>query len=473
MVAVRLMSYGIMFFISKNSNTKHVFLFSILALIFFIFGSSSYDTFGSNQTTPLDGMNFSKSQDIYSKDGILKSTISASYHVGKVDNQSVTSMLYNGSLGGPILHVYPGDKIELDLINNLNESTNLHFHGLHVSPLNNSDNVFLEIAPGKTQHYSVDIPKDHSPAMFWYHSHIHHISTEQVASGLSGLIIIEGLELLLPEPLQNITAQNFALRDFIDSNTGMSSYRTINGETHAIINNTADETQLWRFANIGSEPFYELRLPGYKFYVIAEDGSPVWKVWNNDTLLLPSGKRFEVLVTTTENGSTPLIASAYYPLPETTIATVNSKDNNQKVSVNANLTSLVLKDDFKLKNITNYRVLNFTSDDNEFVYKINNKTFDANRIDQKMKLGDIEQWKLINYDNDDHPFHIHVNDFEVISVNDKPYNAQGLQDTVIIPKHGEVVIQIAFEDFVGKSVYHCHIMFHGDNGMMGTFEVVK
>jgi len=136
-------------------------------------------------------------------------------------------------------------------------------------------------------------------------------------------------------------------------------------------------------------------------------------------------------------------------------------------------TSLISKDDLNLKNITNYRVLNFTSDDEEFIYKINNKMFDANRIDQKIKLGDVEQWKLINYDDDDHPFHIHVNDFQVIAVNGKPYDADGLQDSVIIPSHGEVVIRIAFEDFVGKSVYHCHIMFHGDNGMMGTFEVVK
>ena len=59
-----------------------------------------------------------------------------------------------------------------------------------------------------------------------------------------------------------------------------------------------------------------------------------------------------------------------------------------------------------------------------------------------------------------------MNDFEIVSVNGKPYSAQGLQDTVIIPSHGEVVIRIEFEDFVGKSVYHCHIMFHGDNGMM-------
>ncbi|HKR73519.1 MAG TPA: multicopper oxidase domain-containing protein [Candidatus Nitrosocosmicus sp.] len=90
-----------------------------------------------------------------------------------------------------------------------------------------------------------------------------------------------------------------------------------------------------------------------------------------------------------------------------------------------------------------------------------------------METGDVQEWKLLNYDGDDHPFHIHVNDFEIVSVNGKPYSAQGLQDTVIIPSHGEVVIRIEFEDFVGKSVYHCHIMFHGDNGMMGTFEVVR
>lgn len=297
-------------------------------------------------------------------------------------------MLYNGSLGGSTLHVYPGDKIELDLINNLNESTNLHFHGLHVSPLHNSDNVFLEIVPGDTQRNSVDIPKDHPPGTFWYQSHIHHVSNEQVASGLSGSLIVEGLQQLLPEPLHNITAQNFALRDFPDSSLTTSSYRTVNGEINPNIHIPINDTQLWRFANIGSEPYYEIRLQGYKFYVIVEDGSPVWEVWDNDTLLLPSGKRFDVLVTVTGKESIPLIASAYYPLPEATIATVNTQEqDNQKESVNAYFSSLTLEDDLKLKNITNYRIFNFTSDDTNFIYKINNKTFDVNRIDQKLKLG--------------------------------------------------------------------------------------
>jgi FtsP/CotA-like multicopper oxidase with cupredoxin domain len=110
------------------------------------------------------------------------------------------------------------------------------------------------------------------------------------------------------------------------------------------------------------------------------------------------------------------------------------------------------------------------------IYKINNKTFDANRIDQTVKLGDVEEWKLINLDvdpTDIHPFHIHVNDFQVISVNGKPYDAHGLQDTVNIPINGEVVIRIPFKDFVGKIVYHCHLMFHGDQAMMGVVQIVE
>jgi FtsP/CotA-like multicopper oxidase with cupredoxin domain len=145
--------------------------------------------------------------------------------------------------------------------------------------------------------------------------------------------------------------------------------------------------------------------------------------------------------------------------------------------VNIIPTSLTSKKDLNLENITNHRVLNFSSNDVDWIYKINNKTFDHNRIDQTVKLGTVEEWKLINLDGVNttniHPFHIHVNDFQVISVNGKPYDARGLQDTVIIPTGGEVVIRIPFEDFVGKTVYHCHLMFHGDFGMMGIVQIVE
>ena len=449
------------------------FSFAIFMLMMFAVEPLEYNAFAKAEPSPLDGMNFSKSQDVFSKDGVLQTTITAAYHIGNVDNQSITSMVYNGSLGGPTLHVYPGDRIELNLINNLHEPTNIHYHGLHVSPSNNSDNVFLQVAPGETQQYIVDIPIDHAPGLYWYHSHMHTLAYGQVSAGLSGMIVIEGIEKLLPMPLQDIKKQTFAMRDFpVNSDPTAPIYRTVNGEINPDVNITSGETQLWRLANIGSETFYKVGLPGHKFHVVAEDGYPVWKVWDTDNLVLPSGKRFDVLVTPMGNGSIPFKALDYYPYPETTIATINVQ-GNPKEPVKTIPSSLTSKEDLNIMNITNNRVLTFSSNDEEQRYTINNKTFDHNRIDQKVKLGDVEQWRLINTDEDEHPFHIHVNDFQVITVNGKPYYAHGLQDTVLIPGHGEVVIRIPFEDFVGKSVYHCHIMFHEDLGMMGAFEIVK
>jgi suppressor of ftsI len=473
-----------------------IYTFSIsmfVLMMMFAFEYSGYNAFAQNQSSYLAGMNFSKPVDVYSKNGFLKTTLVAEYKIGKVDNQTTTAMVYNGSLLGPTYHVYPGDKVEIDLVNHLNESTNLHFHGMHVSPANNSDNIFLDVAPGKTQNYTLDIPKNHDPGTNWYHSHLHQLSYGQVSAGLSGMFIVEGLEKLLPPPLQNITQHAFAMKDFPFDNLFVTTHKlsntisgherlTVNGEINPVINIKSGETQLWRLANIGSENEFLVGLPGNKFNVIAEDGSPVWKVWSNDTLFLPSGKRFDVLVTATGNGSIPLgapnnLTTAPYDIH---IATVNIQGNNQndtKPAENIIPTGLIPKKDLNLVNVANHRVLNFSSNDRDWVYKIDNKTFDPNRIDQKVKLGTVEEWKLVNLDPADsgniHPFHIHVNDFQVVSVNEKPYDAHGYQDTVILPTNGDVVIRIPFEDFVGKSVYHCHLMFHGDYGMMGTFEVVK
>ena len=401
-------------------------------------------------------------------------------------------MVYNGSLPGPAFHVYPGDRVEIDLVNNLNESTNLHFHGVHVSPGNNSDNVLLDVEPGKTQHYVLDIPKDHEPGTNWYHSHLHKLSYGQVSAGLSGIFIVEGLEKLLPEPLQNITQHTIAMRDFPFDNlfvtTGdlsntmtMHERLTVNGEVNPTINIKSGETQLWRLANIGPENELIVQLPGNTFNVIAEDGSPVWKVWNNESLFFPSGKRYDVLVTANGSGSIPLgpVNSSVTAPYDLHIATVNIQGNQTDVKPADILpTSLIPERDLNLANVSNHRVLNFSSNDRDWIYKINNETFDHNRVDITAKLGTVEEWKLVNLDKNSsgniHPFHIHVNDFQVISINGKPYDANGYQDTVIIPTGGgEVVIRIPFDDFVGKTVYHCHLMFHGDFGMMGILEIVK
>ena len=447
------------------------------------------------QSTPFPGMNFSKPVDVWSKNGVLKTTLVAAYQAGTIDGKPITAMLYNGSLPGPTFHVFPGDRIELNLINNLNEPTNLHWHGFHVSPANNADNIFLEVGPGKTQHYSFYIPKDHPLGTDWYHPHLHGLTYSQVNDGLTGLIIVEGLQKLLPKPLQNIRTQTFAMRDFpFDSlfytthnmsNTLTGHERlTVNGEVNPTVNIKSGETQLWRFINMNSESYITVGLSGHKFHIIAEDGYPVWKVRENNTLFLPSGKRLDVLVTGTGNGSIPLrvVNDSFNDHPYgTVLATVHIQGNQKEVKPVSLPTTLpsFSKEQKDLSNATIavHRVLYWKSDDRDWIYTINNKTFGPNGVNYKAKLGTVEEWKLINVDpvqsGNFHPFHIHTNHFQVMSVNGKPYNADGLQDTVLIPTTGNVVIRIPYNDYVGTTVFHCHLMFHGDYGMMGTVEIVK
>jgi FtsP/CotA-like multicopper oxidase with cupredoxin domain len=81
-------------------------------------------------------------------------------------------------------------------------TTNPHFHGLHVSPTGNSDNVLLEIPPSQNFEYEVNVPVDHPAGTFWYHSHRHGSTAAQVSSGMVGALIVRGRR-TLDERAQN------------------------------------------------------------------------------------------------------------------------------------------------------------------------------------------------------------------------------------------------------------------------------
>ena len=110
-----------------------------------------------------------------------------------------------GDFVAPVIRVAPGQKLIVDLDNQLEKctadqvrkrlcfnDTNLHTHGLWVSPSGNSDNVLLSIAPGEKFRYEYDIPADHPAGTFWYHPHRHGNGYAQVASGMAGALIITG-----------------------------------------------------------------------------------------------------------------------------------------------------------------------------------------------------------------------------------------------------------------------------------------
>jgi suppressor of ftsI len=289
----------------RLSYYDSTYLFVTLFVSVLTFIITDQVALGQEQSSPLKGMNFSKTTEAYSHGGILDATIIIEAKHGLVANQSVSSLVYNGSLLGPTLHVKPGERMVVNYVNRLDQPTNLHFHGLHVSPSGSSDNVFRVVGPGETAKYVIDIPANHPTGTFWYHAHVHGLTAAQVGGGMSGLILIEGLEELLPNALHNITQQTFAMKAFPWHKFNLTSptYNTINGEINPVVSISQGETQLWRFASIDPGTYYNITLPGHTFRVIAEDGNPVWEVWDAKHLVLPSGKRFDVLVTGGENGT--------------------------------------------------------------------------------------------------------------------------------------------------------------------------
>jgi FtsP/CotA-like multicopper oxidase with cupredoxin domain len=104
-------------------------------------------------------------------------------------------------------------------------------------------------------------------------------------------------------------------------------------------------------------------------------------------------------------------------------------------------------------------------------FTIDGRTFDPTRDDQTVQLGTTEEWTVINTSPLVHPFHLHVWPAHVLddSTGTPPIGVQ--QDVVLVPARGWVRLRIAFADYPGRSVYHCHILDHEDAGMMATVDV--
>ena len=421
---------------------------------------------------------------------------------------------------GPTLHVTPGGRINVTVINRTDQDTNIHYHGLHVSPLGESDNIFRVFPPNTTSQSVVNLPANHSVGTYWYHVHPHGKSRLQVNAGLSGLLIVDGLEKVLPPPLQPVTQRQFALREVFtygdqvlnehilaENQAGkikddqIVTTRLVNGQLRPTLELKQNEYQLWRLANIGPDIFFHLRLrdprpagdagrmPDLPFLVIAEDGTPVFDgpAPRRDLLEIPPGKRFDVLVFGGGTPGTYELRTNDKPGPDDeqgnpvfTLATVTIGADAAPPVMSPAAVTVTGTDDGARQSLADLR----PDRDRVFVFsfegntgEINGQAFSADRTDVAVELGAVEDWTILNITDVPHPFHIHVNDFQVLSVNDKLYDATNLQEVVSIPQMenfvpGKVVIRNHFRDFTGWFVFHCHILGHEDSGMMATIQVL-
>ncbi len=95
------------------------------------------------------------------------------------------------------------------LVNRLAEPTNLHFHGLHVSPADNHDNVFVSVAPGGSFTYEITVPEGYG-GTFWYHPHRHGRLARQLWQGLAGPLVIDPAA---PDALAGLPEQVLVIKD--------------------------------------------------------------------------------------------------------------------------------------------------------------------------------------------------------------------------------------------------------------------
>src|SRR6266853_5495561 len=236
-------------------------------------------------------------------------TLSLTLHAG-ITKGGKNSFYFAGQPNAPTLRLSPGDQLKINYINDLPvkptetcaitpcvDMTNLHFHGLTVSPDAPQDDVLDMMAmPGQSLRYTVQIPQDHPPGLFWYHTHPHGESHRQALDGMSGAIVIEGMERYAPqvgrlrERVLVVRGRSIehdpnaaALRHQVEIPSkgcggeaeAVEEIFTVNGTVRPRIEIAPKERQFWRVVNASADRYLDLQLDGQTFETVALDGMPV------------------------------------------------------------------------------------------------------------------------------------------------------------------------------------------------------
>jgi suppressor of ftsI len=447
-----------------------------------------------------------------------------------VNENGRDTFAFDGASVAPVIRASPGDVIRITYVNDLPaksretcavnpcmDMTNLHFHGLTVSPDAPQDDVLGMLAmPGQTLHYRVRIPRDHPPGLFWYHTHPHGESHRQVLDGMSGALVIEGMERYAPEVRQlrervmvvrgrsivhDPNAAKLQKEVEIPSNRcgaaagAVEEVFTVNGVIRPQIEIAPQERQFWRIVNASADRYLDLQLDGQTFEIVALDGMPLAyrgpdgpTRTTNHFLLSPAG-RLEAIVTGPPSGTLHALRTLCVdtgpdgdPNPEMVLADLvqptsdrlKSNSTGQMRAIDSRPPLDKPLDLERLKKTAPDFTVTFTEDKNGFY--INGRKFapDAGPM-TSARVGTYQHWRIVNESAELHPFHIHQVHFLAYSENGIPLPHPAWLDTVNVPYRGTVDVILDFTNPVirGMSVFHCHLLNHEDKGMMAKILFTK
>ncbi|MCB5282232.1 MULTISPECIES: multicopper oxidase family protein [unclassified Arthrobacter] len=449
---------------------------------------------------PAGGQDLGEPEVLRSSNGMLQVHLRAAQGQARIAGTNATALTYNGSLPGPTMFLRPGDRVNVTLENGLRDPTNVHVHGLHVSPQGNSDNVLLSVDPGTSFDYEYRLPEDHPPGVYWYHPHHHGMVADQVFGGLYGAIIVED-----PHPVPTSRDRVMVISDISLNSDGSiaavsamekmmgreGSLVLVNGQLNPQLSANPAERERWRIINACTSRYLNLRLDGQRLQLLGLDSGRYQNPRDVEELLLAPGNRADLLVTAA-SGTAVLRTLAVDR--GTAGSMMGASTGGQQAQADPNGTVLATYSvsgepapsaeplpaqaaprDLRSAAVTARRELTFAMGmgmgmGSGMRFTFNGKPFDPARIDTTVPAGALEEWTLTNTSPMDHPFHLHVWPMQIIETASGPVADPEWQDVVNVPARSSVRVRIAFDDFTGKTVYHCHILDHEDSGMMGLIE---
>ena len=443
-----------------------------------------------------------------SSGGVLNVTLTPKTRTVSIGGRKVSTQSYGPNLMGDEWIISPGDQLNVNFRNRLpvgylptgqwadkwfqpkGGDSNLHVHGLHVSPNAPADDIFLDIKSGSDYHYHYAIPADEHPGIYWYHPHLHHYVDMQTFAGQAGPIVVRGGLDNVPGIGNLRDRQMFIQNTMVVGNTTVASQSEvpskrvipINGQIQPKVDIHPGESQRLRLWNASTERFIQIRPTGGEYWILARDGNTLTHPQRTTLLQMGPGQRLEVLVRAPRvAGQYPLIQTYFNQRPTpfgkqpevklATLSVAGPAQDPQPVPQD-----LSVQEDLRTADVAVRRRITFQQSPGIADFYVNGKVFDAHgkiTTMYRMKLGTTEEWLLRNHTPEWHNFHIHIQPFQVVARNGTPETGQpNWQDSVTIPPHQSVTIRQRFTDFTGRVVFHCHVLVHEDHGMMAAVEVV-
>ena len=399
----------------------------------------------------------------------------------------------NNSYPGPTIRVQRGTDFSVLFENQHSVESTIHWHGLLVPELMDGQPKDA-VLPGTSYRYS--FPVFQRAGTYFYHSHAHHFTAEQVYMGHAGFFIIEdevesqlGLpagEFDIPLLIQDRHSSNQP--QFQYSPNLMDAMQGYIGDL-PLINGTPDayfevQKTLYRFriVNGSNAKMYKLALSdNSKFWVIGTDGGLKDEAVEVNEVFLSPGERVEILYdfSAINVGESINLVS----LPFSGFGNQGTQMDLLKFNVVGNGSSggtipqnLPAIDYYDINSAERTRTFKLSHDmtSGPGMHRINDMTYDIDRIDENIPINELEEWKFANVTNNIHPMHVHGVMFQVYARNGVTTlhpKDKGWKDTVLVDAYETVQVLVKFTDYSGRYLIHCHNLEHEDDGMMLNLEI--